>query len=109
MRHSKTIELSDGRLATVQELRVKDARRLFANMTGVSMPDLLGDKFPEVVGLLGDCLQLPDGEDFDDFSLGDAKAVIDAFSEVNKDFFTLMGLELPAPTPSSSSTESALA
>jgi len=104
MRHSKTIELSEGRLATVQELRVKDARRLFANMTGISVPDLLGDKFPEVVGLLGDCVQLPDGEDFDDFSLGDAKAVIDAFGEVNRDFLGLVGMELPTLTPSSSLT-----
>ncbi|WAR42936.1 hypothetical protein [Methylomonas rapida] len=104
MRHSKTIELSEGRLATVQELRVKDARRLIANLTGVGLPDMLGDKFPEVVGLLGDCVQLPEGEDFDDFSLGDAKTIIDTFTEVNRDFFAMVGLEHLAPTPSNNST-----
>ncbi|WP_367154646.1 hypothetical protein [Methylomonas sp. HYX-M1] len=100
MRHSKTIELSDGRLAIVHELRVKDARRLIANLTGVGLPDMLGDKFPEVVGLLGDCVQLPAGEDFDEFGLGDARAVVDAFREVNKDFFKLMGMEHLIQTPS---------
>lgn len=109
MRHSKTIELSEGRLVTVQELRVKDARRLIANLTGVGLPDMLGDKFPEVVGLLSDCVQLPEGEDFDEFSLGDAQVVIDAFGEVNRDFFKLMGLEYLIQTPSITSISSASA
>lgn len=96
MRNSKTIPLAgDGRFATVQELRVKDARRLIGNLGSSSMPDLLGDKFPEAVALLGDCVQLPQGESFDDFSLKEAKAVMDAFLEVNGDFFDLLGLAVP--------------
>ena len=101
MRHSKTIELSEGRRITVQELRVKDARRLFANLAGTPIDQMLGDKFPEAIALLGECVQLPDGESLDDYPIAEAKRIVDAFIEVNRDFLTLMGLDHIAPTPSS--------
>lgn len=95
MRHSKTIELSAGRLATVQEVRVRDGLRLIKNLGRIDFADLMGDKFGEVIGLLEDCLILPAGETFIDLGLADALKVIDALKEVNADFLELAMGRLP--------------
>lgn len=99
MRNIKIIELQGGRIAEVKELSVKDVRRLVFGMVGVDIKNILGDRFQETVALLGDCVQLPDDELFDDLSFTDANKVFEAFTELNQSFLDLLGLNQLLQSP----------
>jgi hypothetical protein len=121
MRAQKLIPLDDSRSVTLNELRVKDARKLMAQAKGlenVDIRELLGERFHEVCALLGDCIVMPDGETLDDLAFGEVAEIIDGLLEVNAPFLDVLGLaglspKIPSPTsidpvsPSSSEATSA--
>lgn len=76
MRRQKIIPLDDGRSVTLNELRVRDARNIMA-MAGmleqVDIKDLFTHRFDELVGLLGDCVQMPKGETLEDLSFSEVR------------------------------------
>lgn len=96
MRHSKTIELSEGRLATVQELRVSEVRHLvskFSDLANVDLKVMLFDRFAELSELTKQLLALPEGESIDDLTGSEIFAIVEAVLEVNRPFLALAGLE----------------
>jgi len=95
MRTGKSIELSGERFAYVSEIRVTDGLRVIRNLGGFDLKDLLDDKLGDLIGLLGDCVQLPDGENFVNLGLADAIRVIDGLKEVNADFLELAANRMP--------------
>lgn len=114
MRAQKVIPLDDSRAVTLNELRVKDARRVMAQAKALETVDvrlLLTDRFHEIAALLDDCLQMPDGESLDDLAFSEVLEVVDGLMEVNAAFLDLMGLagleKLAPKTPSPTSTEPA--
>lgn len=109
MRHHKTLDLDPGRLVTVQELRVGDVRRILATLTPEMarrpIPELARDHLPELLGLLGDSLTLPEGLTIDDLSLSECRAIADAWWELHQDFFApLLALARARPTTPTPST-----
>ena len=94
MRLEKVVELRDGVKVTVRELTPKILRNLLSqaeNVRELSFRELLAERISEVVGLLGDCLELK-GENWENLSFSEIETVINAFKEVNKAFFGLMSL-----------------
>ncbi|MDO8940906.1 MAG: hypothetical protein Q7U98_17260 [Methylicorpusculum sp.] len=111
MRNIKNIRLDDARQVTIQELRVKDVRRLMREAKALEDLDvkvLLTERFDELTPLLGDCLQLPAGETLDELSFSEITLIKSGFVEVNQDFLELMGLVNALKTPSTTSTEPVL-
>lgn len=109
MRNIKNVKLDAHRQATLQELRVRDVRRFLGEaktLENISVQDLIGTRFHELPGLLGDCLQLPEGETLDDLSFSDIEQIKTGFIEVNAAFLDLLGLAglLPQGLPSASLT-----
>lgn len=108
MRLQKLIKLDNKRTVTLRELRVKDARQLMAqakDLEQLEIKTLLTERFDELAGLLGDCVQCPDGESIDDLSFSEVQLVKDGLIEVNAAFLELLGLlGLARPSPSADST-----
>ncbi|MBS3953623.1 MAG: hypothetical protein KGZ88_11805 [Methylomicrobium sp.] len=107
MRNVKNIKLDDTRQVTLQELRVKDVRRLMSEAKALEDLDikiLLTERFDELTPLLGDCLQLPTGETLDDLSFSEINLIKTGFIEVNDAFLDLMGLANLLRTPSETLT-----
>lgn len=101
MRTQASVDLGGGRLINIQELRVRDARNLMAqakSMEQLDMGELLSHRFDELVTLLSDCIQMPEGETLEDLSFSEVNQVKQALLEVNKDFLDLLGLAA-APVP----------
>jgi hypothetical protein len=95
MRLQKIIKLDNKRAVTLRELRVRDARQLMAqakNLEQMEIRVLLTERFDEIAGLLGDCVQCPDGETLDDLSFSEVQLVKDGLLEVNAAFLDLLGL-----------------
>jgi hypothetical protein len=91
MRTDTTVELSEGRLVVVKELRVKDVRKLLQfmtpEMTQASVPDLLRAHLPEIITFLGESLTLPEAESIDDLSLSECEKIGQAWWAIHKGFF----------------------
>jgi len=95
MRAQKVIPLDDSRAVTLNELRVRDARKILAqakNLEQVDVRELLGERFHEVGALLGDCIVMPDGETLDDLTFSEVGEVIEGLLEINRSFLDLLGL-----------------
>lgn len=97
MRSLKSIDLGEGRTATVHELRVRDVRRVLALATPEQLarpvPELVREHLPELLDLLGETLALPAGECVDDLSLSECEAIGTAWWEMHARFFApLAGL-----------------
>ena len=111
MRLQKVINLGgDGRAVIVNELRVRDARHIVAQakaLQDVDIKTLLGERFDEMVALLGDCVQMPEGKKPDDLSFSELQSVKDGLIEVNQGFLNLVGLTGLLETPLLPSTEAA--
>lgn len=111
MRNIKNIKLDDNRSVTLLELRVRDVRRAMGeakNLENISIDELIGERFNEVAHLLGDCVQLPEGETLEDLTFSEITAIKNAFIEVNTAFLDLMGLAGLFPLiPSATSIEPA--
>jgi hypothetical protein len=110
MRNSKTINLDENRVITVQELRVKDIRQLLSGFTDLDKIDvntLLGPRFAEIAALVTPFIVFPECESIDDLTGSELQLVIDGFKQVNSPFLILAGLEPAAPetteTPSTGS------
>jgi hypothetical protein len=103
MRHQKVITLDAARAVIINELRVRDARKVMAQAKGLEQIDiklLLTERFDELVVLLGDCVQMPPEETLDDLSFSEVQMVTDGLIEVNRAFLDLLGLAgLVAPNP----------
>mgnify|MGYP000745195571 CR=1 FL=1 len=91
MRAEQTIDLGDGRLAVVRELRVRDVRRVLAMLTPAQLerplPELMQQSVPELMRLMDDCLELPDGESIDDLSIQECQGIITVWWGLHRDFF----------------------
>lgn len=112
MRAQKVIPLGDSRSVILNELRVREARRILAlskELAGQDINELLTNRFDEIVLLLGDGIQMPPGESLEDLSGSELKDVIDGLLAVNASFLDLIGLvsQPPMETPSATSTEPA--
>jgi|GEM_PF-2283425 len=112
MRAQKVIPLGDNRAVVLNELRVRDARKLIAQIKELgqlNIVELITDRFAELEALLGDCIVMPDGERLDDLSAGEAVPVIEGILEVNASFLDLLALlgllEWVPVTPPATSTE----
>jgi hypothetical protein len=97
MRNVAVVTLDPGRAARVQELRVRDVRRILALATPEQLarpvPELVREHLPELLDLLGETLVLPGGECVDDLSLSDCEAIGRAWWEMHARFFApLAGL-----------------
>jgi hypothetical protein len=100
MRNSKTINLDENRVITVQELRVKDIRKMlsgFTDLDNIDVNALLGPRFAEISALVAPFMTFPEGETIDDLCGSELQLVIDGFKAVNKPFLILAGLEPAAP------------
>ena len=100
MRNSKTINLDENRVITVQELRVKDVRQLisgFTDLDKLNVNALLGLRFAEIAALVKPFMTFPEGESIDDLTGSELQLVIEGFKQVNSPFLILAGLE-PAPS-----------
>ena len=101
MRNSKTINLDENRVITVQELRVKDVRQLlsgFTDLDKLNISALLGPRFAEISALVKPFMTFPEGESIDDLCGSELQLVIDGFKAVNIPFLILAGLD-PAAGP----------
>lgn len=90
MRHCKTLTLSDGRDATVHELRVRDMRRIIAALPDLKdqpLQNLLSEHLPDALDLLADGLTLPAGETLDDLTVSECEALARAWWDLHKGFF----------------------
>jgi hypothetical protein len=95
MRAQKVIPLGDNRAVVLNELRVRDARKLIPQIKELgqyNIVDLITDRFSELEALLGDCIVMPDGERLDDLSASEAVPVIEGLLEVNASFLDLLAL-----------------
>lgn len=108
MRAQKIITLDDSRAVTLNEMRVRDARKLLAQAKELENADvraLLSERFDEIAGLLGDCIVMPPGETLDDLSFSEMADIIEGLMEVNATFLDLLGLAgAGLKTPSTGST-----
>lgn len=91
MRATRTIELSPGRDAAIQEARVCDMRRLLSILPDdLASTDLIGfvrRHVPDLITVLGDCVILPLGEGINDLSLSECEAVMTTWWEMHQGFF----------------------
>jgi hypothetical protein len=97
MRAVAVVALDPGRDARVQELRVRDVRRILALATPEQLkrpvPELVREHLPELLDLLGETLILPGGLCVDDLSLSECQAIAAAWWEMHARFFApLAGL-----------------
>ena len=102
MRNSTVIVLDENRLVTVQELRVKDIRKIVSGFTDLDKIDvmaLLGPRFNEISALIEPFIDFPEGEGIDDMTGSELKLVIDGFKQVNIPFLILAGLAPAEPEP----------
>ena len=100
MRNSTVIMLDDNRRVEVQELRVKDIRKIISGFTDLDKIDvmaLLGPRFAEIAGLIEPFIAFPEGEGIDDLTGSELQLVIDGFKQVNIPFLILAGLAPAAP------------
>lgn len=107
MRLTKTINIDKTRTATVNELRVKDARNIILQaktLHDVPTNELLTERFGDLVNLLGDCVELPDGTGLDDLTFSEIQKIKEALLEVNAAFLDLTGMADLLRTLSASST-----
>lgn len=111
MRASTTIDIDPGRAVVLRELRVRDVRQILAVMTPEQvqrpLPDLLRERLPDLLTLLGDSLTLPAGETLDDLSLSDCETVGLAWWEMHRRFFAPLLALAQIRTGSATSTGSA--
>jgi hypothetical protein len=102
MRNSTVILLDENRVVTVQELRVKDIRKIISGFTDLDKIDvmaLLGPRFSEIAALIEPFIEFPDNEGIDDLTGSELKQVIEGFKQVNIPFLILAGLAPAAPEP----------
>jgi hypothetical protein len=95
MRGQLVITLDDSRSVTLNELRVRDARKIMAQAKGLEQVDIksvLNERFDEVCALMGDCIVMPEGETLDDLSFSEVSPIINGLMEVNASFLDLLGL-----------------
>lgn len=100
MRQQKTVPLGDGRVALVKEVTVKITRVVMSQadaLKQLSITALLTNHFDELAALLGDCVEMPQGETLEDLTGSELIQVKNALQEVNADFLDLLGLAVPAP------------
>lgn len=109
-RGAKTVTLDPGRAATVQELRVRDVRRILEGLQDPALresdlPTLLRERLPDLLALAGDAIVLPQGEALDDLTMSEVEAIGRAWWALHQRFFApvvaavqpyLHGLRLPA-------------
>lgn len=101
MRNQGFVDLGDGRQAIVKELRVRDARNMFAMaelLETMSMTDILTSRFSDAVNLLDDGIQMPAGETLEDLTISEMIEVKNKWLEINSHFLDLIGLAL-SPVP----------
>jgi hypothetical protein len=101
MRNRVSVNLGADRVVNVQELRVRDARNLMAQaklFEQLDINELLTIRFDDLVALIGDGLQMPDGETLEDLAFSEIEQVKVAWLEVNAGFLALLGLA-PRPVP----------
>lgn len=97
MRLQQQVPLGGTRFVNVQELHVRTGRNLLSQakkLDQIDVQSLLVDQFDELVGLLGDCVEMPKGETLDDLTFSEVALVKDALLEVNAAFLELMGMAL---------------
>ncbi|SDX55686.1 hypothetical protein [Thiocapsa roseopersicina] len=111
---ARPVELGEGCTATVRELCVRDVRRIVALTTPEQLTrpirELVRENLPELLDLLGEALELPDGTSVDDLSLSDCEAIGTAWWEMHERFFSplaslarhALAAGLVPPTPASS-------
>jgi hypothetical protein len=95
MRAQKVIPLGGSRSVTLNEMRVRDARKIMAQakeLDQVDIKSVLTERFDEVAALLGDCIVMPAGETLDDLSFSEVAPIIDGLMEVNVAFLDLLGM-----------------
>lgn len=102
MRNQRSIELDPGRLVTVQELRVRDVRRLLPvladpTLQGKPLLELLQQHLPALLALLGDSLTLPPGEAIDDLALSECEVIGRVWWDLHRDFLLPLLAALGAP------------
>ncbi|MGZ8181465.1 MAG: hypothetical protein ACXWT1_05870 [Methylobacter sp.] len=102
MRTQGLVDLGN-RTVKILEFRVRDARALLdcaKKYDQVDISGLLTDHFDELAQVLGDCIEMPQGETLDDLTFSEVILVKKALLEVNKDFLEILGLSLsPAHAP----------
>lgn len=89
MRQSRTVSLGAGRFAEVMEARALHLRRLLEllpQLAGADPLTLIARHGPELVGILEDCVRLPDAV-FADLSLSEVETVAGAWWSLHTDFF----------------------
>lgn len=111
MRNSRTIALSPGRDATIQEARVCDVRRLLAllpdDAAQTDLAALLRDRLPDLIDILGAGLTLPTGESIDGLPVSECHAILLAWWELHRDFLLpLLAAVVAGPSASAISTAS---
>lgn len=93
MRRQTSVDLGQGRLATVLELRVRDVRLILDRLSGVQdltdrpLSQLVQERLPDLLALVGESLHLPAGEILDDLSVSECHQVGMAWWDLHKDFF----------------------
>jgi hypothetical protein len=91
MRKHLTVELDAGRRCIVRELRVRDMRQILTILTPEQLarpvPEILRSHLPDLLTLLDDCLQLPDGETLEDLSISECEAIGKTWWELHRAFF----------------------
>lgn len=92
MRLTKVVDLGATGNAVVQELRVRDVRRLLEHLQDPKLQQtdvmaLVRERLPEALDLAGDSVQLPAGIVLDDLALSECEAIALAWWELHQRFF----------------------
>lgn len=103
MRQEQTIRLDETRTVTVRELRPRDVKRLMTMLNRAKkdgeevgdilggfdpVNDLFGDHYEKLIGLLGECIIMPEGETVEDLGFSEIDSLIKPLKEVNTSFLS---------------------
>ena len=106
MRQERRIELNDAREVVVRELTHRHVVALIQGMpedlADRPLRSLLTDDLAQVVGLLGDCIEVQGG-DWRDLGFSAITSIWETFRELNAPFFELMRAAMPWMEPEWSS------
>jgi hypothetical protein len=97
MRNQLAVDLGEGRLALVRELRVADVRLLLGRAKDLQalaerpLHEALGVVGPDLLALIGDGLVLPEGMTLDDLAMSEVLAIKAKWLELHADFFAQLG------------------
>ena len=96
MRTTKTVDLGDGRVVTLLELRPKDVMRflrgLSQDLKNLDMLTLLTERLPQLLVMMEwENITPPVGENLEDLSWSECEAVFEAFREMHPVLFSVAG------------------